>query len=163
MAIIRLHQNSFSDQYLLSVQSVRILEDSVAAVMRFEQQLILGDRPPISLNMQPRSLLEDDAVASASQDSHPGISQAADNESFLAPLQEVFAQHLQDGALGRESTDDIINDETPHNVAGAYEASAMLGPPTFSWDGDLYSMMNSDYADANQLWLWSDSTLQNFL
>ncbi|KAK9429586.1 fungal-specific transcription factor domain-containing protein [Lipomyces doorenjongii] len=163
MAIIRLHQNSFSDQHLLSAQSARILEDSVAAVMRFEQQLILGDLPPRSLNIRPGSSIEDDAVASASQDRRPGNSQAAENEAFLAPLQEVFAQHLQDGALGGESTNEIINDETPQKLAGAYEGSPMLGPPTFSWDGALYSMIDPDYADANQLWLWSDSTLQNFV
>ena len=88
MAIIRLHQNGFSDHHLLSAQSVRILEDSVAAVMRFEQHLILGDLPPRSINTRPGSSVEDDAVASASQARRRGNSQAAEDEAFLAPLQE---------------------------------------------------------------------------
>ncbi|KAH8704165.1 fungal-specific transcription factor domain-containing protein [Talaromyces proteolyticus] len=163
MAIIRLHQNSFPDRQLLSAQSMKILEDSVAAVMQFEQQLILGGLRPRSPNTRPRNLIEADVVASASQDSGHGTLPAADNEAFLTPLQEVFAQHLQGGALGIESTNEIMNDQTPQNFSGSYEEYLMLGPPTFSWDGGLYSTLDPDSADANQLWLWSDSTLQNFL
>lgn len=94
MAIIRLHQNNLSDQHLLSAQSAKILEDSVAAVMQFEQQLILGHLPPRSPNVRPRTLIEDDVVAPAGQDSRPDTSRATDNEAFLAPLQEGRAIYM---------------------------------------------------------------------
>lgn len=90
MAILRLHRNSFSDQHLLSAQSARILEDSVAAVMQFEQQLILGNPWPGPVDTQPGSSNEGDVIGSTSQDSPQvtGNSQAAGSETFLAPLQE---------------------------------------------------------------------------
>lgn len=88
MSILRLHRNSFSGQHLLSVQSARILEDAVAAVMRHEQELILGTPRPRSVNVQRRTN-EGGAIASTSQDaSQVSATQDAENEAFLAPLQE---------------------------------------------------------------------------
>lgn len=90
MAILRLHRDSFSDQHLLSSQSVRILEDSVAAVMQFEQQLILGNPQPNLVNTQPGGWNGGDMIGSTKQDNPQatGNSQAAESEAFLAPLQE---------------------------------------------------------------------------
>lgn len=187
MAIIRLHRNSFSGQHLLSAQSAKILEDAVAAVMQHEQQLILGSPPPRSVNVQHRGLNEDVITKTGQEGGQvPNTSQAAENEAFLAPLQEgrhylrqvvriiktgllihlllvVFAHHLQDGARRAEPPTDAMNEQIPPNMASSVEETPILGPPNFSWDGDLYSMIDPDFADANQLWLWSDSTLQNFL
>ena len=106
MAILRLHRDSFSDQHLLSVQSARILEDSVAAVMQYEQQLILGNPPTASAGTQPGSSNEGDVLASTSRGTPQvtGNPQAAEGEAFLAPLQEgrlllhqdviTFANHI---------------------------------------------------------------------
>lgn len=69
---------------------------------------------------------------------------------------------MQDGALGVESANGTVADQTATDMAGSYEELPMLGPPNFSWNGDLYSMTDPGFADANQLWLWSDSTLSNF-
>jgi hypothetical protein len=82
---------------------------------------------------------------------------------ILVLILAVFAQHLQDGACSTESTNDILNDPAPPNLAGLSEEPLMLGPPNFSWDGSLFSTIDPDFADANQLWLWSDSTLDDFL
>jgi hypothetical protein len=82
---------------------------------------------------------------------------------ILVSIPAVFAQHLQDGAYRTESTNDIPNDPAPPNLTDFNEEPTTLGPPNFSWDGSLFSTIDPDFADANQLWLWSDSTLENFL
>ncbi|RJE22616.1 hypothetical protein PHISCL_05039 [Aspergillus sclerotialis] len=163
MAILRLHRDSFSAQHILSAQSVRILEDSVAAVMQFEQHFILGNPRPRLVNTQPGSSSKGDVVGSTNQNSFQVAdnSQPAESEAFLAPLQEVFAHHLQDGALGSQPANSTVTDQTPTTIDGSYEEMPMLGPPNFSWNGDLYSMTDPGFADANQLWLWSDSPLSD--
>lgn len=184
MAILRLHRESFSSQHLLSVQSAKILEDSVATVMQSEQQHILGRPPPRSLNIPPGIPREDDLDVFSSRNTGQitGDSQPVENEAFLAPLQEgmafmhqiiavlllislilvVFAHHLQNGAFGIEPTNPTMPDQTAPSIPDIAEESPMLGPPNFSWNGDLYSMADPGFSDANQLWLWSDSTLPNF-
>ncbi|KAK6835684.1 hypothetical protein RU639_001983 [Aspergillus parasiticus] len=164
MAIIRLHRNSFSGQHLLSAQSAKILKDAVAAVMQHEQQLILGYSPPRSVGAQRRSPNEDMVATTGQGGNHsPGASQAAENEAFLAPLQKVFAHHLQDWAQRPGLPTDAMDEPIPPTMASSLEDSPIMGPPSFAWDGEMYSTLDPDFADANQLWLWSDSTLQNFL
>jgi hypothetical protein len=50
MQIIRLQKDSVSNQHVLSVQSVKILEDLVAVVMQAEQRMILGDATLASID-----------------------------------------------------------------------------------------------------------------
>lgn len=56
-----------------------------------------------------------------------------------------------------------MDEQIPPTMASSLEDPPMMGPPSFAWDGEMYSTVDPDFADANQLWLWSDSTLQNFL
>jgi hypothetical protein len=111
MAIIRMHKNTFSHQHLLSAQSARILEDSVAAVMQFEQQLILGDIPPRSPSLRPGNSIGDNEVASSSNGSRQVNStpQAAENEAFLAPLQESRAPYALNCRLNEYATDSRLD------------------------------------------------------
>ncbi|KAF4172371.1 hypothetical protein CNMCM8927_001429 [Aspergillus lentulus] len=161
MAIIHLHRNSFPGQHLLSAQSAKILEDAVAAVMQHEQQLILGNPPPRSIGDQRWSSNEEVVTTTEQEGSQiPGVSQAEEKEALLAPLQEIFAHHLQDGARRAGPPTDAMDEQIPPNLASSFEESPIMGHPSFSWDGYLYSMIDPDLADANQMWLWSDSTLQ---
>jgi hypothetical protein len=179
MAIIHLHRNSFSSQHLLSAQSAKILEDAVAAVMQHEQHFILGNPPPRPIGDQRWSPIEEVVTTTKQEGSQsPGVSQAEEKEAFLAPLQEgrvlvsaikdlplisiyllvVFAHHLQDGARRAGPPTDAMDEQILPNLARSFED--VMGHPSFSWDRHLYSMIDPDLADANQLWLWSDSTLQ---
>ncbi|GFG18478.1 fungal transcription factor regulatory middle homology region [Aspergillus lentulus] len=161
MAIIHLHRKSFPGQHLLSAQSAKILEDAVAAVMQHEQQLILGNPPPRSIGDQRWSSNEEVVTTTEQKGSQiPGVSQAEEKEALLAPLQEVFAHHLQDGARRAGPPTNAMDEQIPPNLASSFEESPIMGHPSFSWDGYLYSMIDPDLADANQMWLWSDSTLQ---
>lgn len=107
MDIIRMHKNTFSHQHLLSAQSARILEDSVAAVMQFEQQLILGNVSPEPLSLRPSNLIGDHVVESSSEGSRQvdSMPQAAENEAFLAPLQESKAPYVLTYQLNEYATD----------------------------------------------------------
>lgn len=110
MHILRLQQDGFSSQHLLSAQSVKILEDLVAAVMQSENRFILGragmSRSPGSSSYLRRPSSRGNNTASSIRDSpgifHPTLVDDASNasrpveaEGFLGPLQEGKRSFVQ--------------------------------------------------------------------
>lgn len=94
MQIIRLQKESVSNQHVLSLQSVRILEDLVNVVMQAEQRTILGGPIPASIS-QPKG-----RAKRVADNEYTGISQSQTNmnensggantttQASLTPLQE---------------------------------------------------------------------------
>ncbi|KAE8378968.1 fungal-specific transcription factor domain-containing protein [Aspergillus bertholletiae] len=162
MQIIRLQKERVSNQHVLSLQSVKILEDLVNVVMQAEQRIILGG--PI----QSSTLNEIDRGKGATDDEYTGFSRTKRNlddpgsaawatQASLTPLQEVFANHTQNplqhmGVPSSEASVSIWQDAEGLD----HRAPALDSSTGFSWDGNIFSLMDSGLADASQLWLWSN-------
>ncbi|GMG33006.1 unnamed protein product [Aspergillus oryzae] len=164
MQIIRLQKESVSNQHVLSLQSVRILEDLVNVVMQAEQRTILGGPIPASIS-QPKG-----RPKRVADNEYTGISQSQTNmnensggantttQASLTPLQEVFANHTQQppNQMAVPTSD---TSASASQDAGALDhiMPALDSTAGFSWDGNISSLVESGLADASQLWLWSDN------
>ncbi|KAF7624965.1 hypothetical protein AFLA_001841 [Aspergillus flavus NRRL3357] len=164
MQIIRLQKESVSNQHVLSLQSVRILEDLVNVVMQAEQRTILGGPIPASIS-QPKG-----RAKRVADNEYTGISQSQTNmnensggantttQASLTPLQEVFANHTQQppNQMAVPTSD---TSASAWQDAGALDhiMPALDSTAGFSWDGNISSLVESGLADASQLWLWSDN------
>ncbi|KAE8342684.1 hypothetical protein BDV24DRAFT_173678 [Aspergillus arachidicola] len=164
MQIIRLQKESVSNQHVLSLQSVRILEDLVNVVMQAEQRTILGGPIPASIS-QPKG-----RGKRVADNEYTGISQSQTNmnensggantttQASLTPLQEVFANHTQQppNQMGVPTPDTSAS--TWQDAGGLdHSIPALDSTAGFSWDGNISSLVESGLADASQLWLWSDN------
>ncbi|QMW42666.1 hypothetical protein G4B11_006036 [Aspergillus flavus] len=164
MQIIRLQKESVSNQHVLSLQSVRILEDLVNVVMQAEQRTILGGPIPASIS-QPKG-----RAKRVADNEYTGISQSQTNmnensggantttQASLTPLQEVFANHTQQPPNQMAvSTSDTSASAWQDAGALDHIMPALDSTAGFSWDGNISSLVESGLADASQLWLWSDN------
>ncbi|KAE8422206.1 hypothetical protein BDV36DRAFT_303394 [Aspergillus pseudocaelatus] len=164
MQIIRLQKERVSKQHVLSLQSVKILEDLVNVVLQAEQRTILGNPVPASTS-QPKAI-ERHIVESE----YPNFNQTQTNQqgdlggavttaqASLTPLQEVFANHTQQPSnqIGVPASE--ISAPTWQDAGGLDDrVSGLDSSAGFSWDGNISSLVDSGLADASQLWLWSDN------
>ncbi|KAE8361971.1 fungal-specific transcription factor domain-containing protein [Aspergillus caelatus] len=164
MQIIRLQKERVSKQHVLSLQSVKILEDLVNVVLQAEQRTILGNPVPESTS-QPKAI-ERHVVESE----YPNFNQTQTNQqgdlggvvttaqASLTPLQEVFANHTQQPSnqIGVPASE--ISAPTWQDAGGLDDrVSGLDSSAGFSWDGNISSLVDSGLADASQLWLWSDN------
>ncbi|KAE8323834.1 fungal-specific transcription factor domain-containing protein [Aspergillus sergii] len=164
MQIIRLQKERVSNQHVLSLQSVRILEDLVNVVMQAEQRTILGGPIPASPS-KPRRRGERVADNEYTDSSQTRINAGGDSDgaistiqASLTPLQEVFANHTQQppNQTGVPTSDNFAS--TWQDAGGLdHSMSALDSTAGFSWDGNISSLVESGLADASQLWLWSDN------
>ncbi|GAB1193885.1 hypothetical protein APSETT444_003120 [Aspergillus pseudonomiae] len=178
MQIIRLQKERVSNHHVLSLQSVRILEDLVNVVMQAEQRIILGDHTPASI-CKPRNREKhgDTGYTDFSQtqaNADFGSSTAVTtSQTSLTPLQEgnapafldsidkdytVFANHTQLPSSQMEVPTSGTSSSTWQDAGGLGPTdSALDSSAGFSWDGNISSLVDSGLADASQLWLWSDN------
>ncbi|OGM48681.1 hypothetical protein ABOM_001969 [Aspergillus bombycis] len=163
MQIIRLQKERVSKQHVLSLQSVKILEDLVNVVMQAEQRTILGDPIPTSIST-PRSREKhvDDQYNDFSQTkTYTGVDSGTvvtTAQASLMPLQEVFANHTQQPSSQMEVSISGTSSSTWQDAGGlGHRDSALDSSAGFSWDGNISSLVDSGLADASQLWLWSDN------
>ncbi|KAE8404828.1 fungal-specific transcription factor domain-containing protein [Aspergillus pseudonomiae] len=162
MQIIRLQKERVSNHHVLSLQSVRILEDLVNVVMQAEQRIILGDPTPASISKpRNREKYVDNGYTDFSQtqaNADVGSSTAVTAQTSLTPLQEVFANHTQPPSSQMEVPTSGTSSSTWQDAGGLGPMdSALDSSAGFSWDGNISSLVDSGLADASQLWLWSDN------
>lgn len=107
MRILRLHRDSVSNQHLLSVQSVKILEDLVAVIMQSEQRIILGRHSSLSISSIERPTTDENTTSAAPQRDPTVSYQAWSDHGNIAPHDSAtkgFLNPLQEGKLSQGSS-----------------------------------------------------------
>ncbi|KAE8420024.1 hypothetical protein BDV36DRAFT_121969 [Aspergillus pseudocaelatus] len=167
MNILRFQRDHILDGHLLSAQSVKILEGLVAVVMRSEQGFIRGDKiSPLTASSTPteeglqQTIGE---VAGARTFSGPRIGQLG--YSHMGNLVEESSDHVQEPLLSvPEGTGDEYIDTRGLSDRPELEWLSMDSAAGVMWTGGNPYFTDPGFADASQLWLWSDKPdVQPFL
>ncbi|OQE16103.1 hypothetical protein PENSTE_c025G08537 [Penicillium steckii] len=153
--ILRFQHDPLLNQHLLSAQSVRILEDLVKVLMHSEQSFIVGDN--LGGSRSGQSTTEANArTRSSSQNASANLSSQSeiDRKDYETSniSQEEPPAHSDNNT--NEPSNDIF-DGTNFSIGPELDLLSMDSATGVMWTGGNPYLIDPNFADASQLWLWS--------
>ncbi|KZF26900.1 hypothetical protein L228DRAFT_243443 [Xylona heveae TC161] len=160
MNILQFQHDHILNEHLLSAQSMKILKDLVTVLMCSEQRFIRGDETTVSPPVTTGTNEEE------TQARRRKIKTPASNESeisrFHYPYGRIFPEglpnHLPESftSIPNKTSDGDV-DGTNFSIGPEQDLLSMDSAAGIMWTGGNPYFTDPSFADASQLWLWSNN------